>query len=990
MAMTKQKTLVLVDGHALAYRMYFALERTQMQNEAGLPTWAPFGFFNAIYQLLEQRQPDALAFAFDVARESFRTRMYAEYKANRSSMPDDLSTQMDIIYEGIEALGLPVFRIPDVEADDVIGTLTKVVPEQYDDWNVDVLTGDQDSFQLVDREGRVNILIPSRNSRDGLKVYDWDAVVEKWNVTPEQVTDFKGLKGDASDNIPGVRGIGDKTGAKLLADYGTLENVLANLDNLKPAGVQKKMIDGQEIAKLSKQLAIIIRDVDVPFVLEDAKLDATKAEAETLGEFFKTYNFNTFSRNLPKWAKMLGMQGDLGNITQPVKTGGDVSTTLNLTNGAKQESLSYPAFEYETVTDIETLKGIFDEIRNGSKVCAFDVETTGLNVHDVDLVGFGLTWGKGLTRSEFTPANILNLKESPKGYAAVEPSPTTAFPLREREQDDFAIRNVYVPLRHKSLAETVEQVPYDEAFALLKDFLEDDNILKIIHNLKYERNCTRTWGISLKGPVLDTMIMSYVWKPEGKHGLKGLGERELNFAMNPISDLIGKGKKETTFDKVLIQDAAAYGASDTYATFCLAHLFATRFADAPEQASLFYEIENPLTWVLADLEYTGIRLNKEHLATLSTELNAQTKHLEKEMQACTEAPVNFNSPKQVGELLFDTLGLSTGRKTATKSYSTDSGVLEGIVHEHPIVQKLLDYRQLFKLQSTYVDNLPQLVKPETKRIHTSFNQTITATGRLSSSDPNLQNIPVRTEWGVRIREAFVPQDGWQLISADYSQIELRILAHLCQDKALLEAFNSGADIHTATAALVMGVPIDKVTKDDRYAAKAVNFGIVYGQTAHGLSQQLGITRYDAQQFIDKYFETYPGVQSFIKDTIAKAHETGQGGTMFGRVRNLKRDLDNRNKSIREFAERASFNTPVQGAAAELLKIAMLRLDKALKESGLQARMLLQVHDELVLEAPPEEVDATCTLIIEAMQCEQPLRVPLVIDTAVGNNWGEIG
>jgi len=928
--LVKPKTVVLVDGHALAYRMYFALERTQMRNSDDIPTWAVYGFFNAIFQLLNQRQPDALVFAFDVARESFRTEWYPEYKANRSSMPDEMRQQMDVLYEGIEALGLPVFRIAGVEADDVIGTLSKKIIDTYPDWHVDVLTGDQDSFQMIDRDSRINILIPARNTHDGLTVYDWDGVINKWGVTPEQVADFKGLKGDASDNIPGVKGIGDKTAAKLLDAYHTLENIYAHLDEITPAGVKRKLEDGRDMAFLSKKLAIIVRDLDVVPDLDHAHLGSSDATAEALGAYFESYNFRTFQRNLPKWTKLLSLKTDDSVVEEVVEEAQTEQTSLTVVF----PKITFPPFSYEIVQDLTRLDAIFQEIKDDYGICAFDVETTGLNVQEVELVGFGLSWGKGLAKSSFTAKNVLHLKDTPTTYDAVTPN------------GEIHLQNVYVPLAHVadllSDADAQRQIAYDEAFPLLKAFLEDASILKLIHNLKYERNCTRHWGIELASPVLDTMIMSYVLTPENKHGLKGLGERELDFAMTPIDELIGKkGKKQITF------------------------------ADVP-------------------MEYNGIRLEKAPLQALAQELDAQVDALDKQAQVYSETPINLNSPKQVGELLFDKLGIQPKRKTATKSYSTDSKVLESLIGEHPIIQVLLDYRQLFKLKSTYVDTLPQLVKPQTERLHTSFNQIITATGRLSSSDPNLQNIPVRSTWGQRIREAFVAEEGWQLISADYSQIELRILAHLCQDKNMIDAFQSGADIHTATASLVFGVPIEAVTKEQRYAAKSVNFGIVYGQTAHGLSQQIGVPYAEAQDFINRYFRTYPDVKRWIADTIETAHETGFGTTMFGRKRDLSRDLNSGNKSIREFAERASFNTPVQGAAAELLKIAMLRLNKRLKADGLQSRVLLQVHDELVLEAPPNEVEATQTAIRWAMECEQPLRVPLVVDLAVGHHWGELG
>jgi DNA polymerase I len=963
----QSKTMVLVDGHALAYRMYFALERTQMRDKEDRPTWAPYGFFNAIFQLLAERQPDAMVFAFDVSRESFRTRQYPEYKANRASMPDDMRTQMDIIYEGIRALGLPVFRVPDVEADDVIGTLSAKMVQTHPDWHVDILTGDQDSFQLVDRESRINILIPSRNAREGLSVYDWDAVIGKWGVTPDQVIDFKGLKGDTSDNIPGVRGIGDKIAAKLLNTYPCLDDIYEHLDEIAPAGVQRKLREGEAIARLSRELATIVKNVPLEFDLQQACLDSSHANPIELAVFFQSYSFNTFYKRMPEWIKYLGMTPESSN------------TDVFSTTGQKHENPTthFPEFTYETVCNEDAFLGVLDEIHQ-TKVVAFDVETTGLNVHAVELVGFSVSYGPALKPLSIETRNPAELKIIPATLPGLQVNTDAAIQLR----------NLYIPVAHQDIL--ASQMTQKAALGFIRTILGDESITKIIHNVKYETNCARHWGIPVRGPVLDTMLMSYVLKPERKHGLKALGDSELNFSMQPIENLIGKGKTQITFAQVPVAQAASYGASDTYATWCLAYLFTQQMEKCPEQQSLFYEIENPLAPVLADMEWNGIRLDVPYLKECAQELTEGIESIEQEIQRYSSEPVNLNSPKQVGEFLFERLGINPLRKTATKSYSTDVSVLEALRNEHPVIEKLLQYRQLFKLKSTYVEPLPLQVKPQTGRLHTSFNQCIAVTGRLSSTDPNLQNIPVRNAWGNRIRQAFIPQEGWQLISADYSQIELRMVAHLSQDPALLNAFQEGRDIHTATAALVLGIPESSVTKEQRYAAKAVNFGIVYGQTSHGLSQQLGIPRSEAQSFIQKYFETYPGVKQFIERTVAKAHETGFGETLFGRKRNLKQDLASRNRNIREFAERASFNTPVQGAAAELLKLAMTELQCLLKESQCEARLLLQVHDELVLEAPSQEVSQVSQLIEQAMQLGQPLRVPLVVDIAIGQHWGEIG
>jgi DNA polymerase-1 len=548
---------------------------------------------------------------------------------------------------------------------------------------------------------------------------------------------------------------------------------------------------------------------------------------------------------------------------------------------------------------------------------------------------------------------------------------------------------------------TAQQCPWESVAPLLQPLLASEQVVKLIHNVKYEYKVLKQWGVTLAGPVFDTMLASFVCQPEGKHGLKTLATTQLGLHMTPIEDLIGKGKKQTTFDKVPIEQATPYGAADADATWRLAHRFTQVLQAEPTLATLFYELENPLATVLADMETVGIRLDTAHLEGLRQRLAGELATQEADILALAGGdPFNLNSPKQVGEVLFDRLGIKPLRKTAGKTaYSTDASVLEYLAPDYPIVQRLLDYRQTFKLQSTYVEALPRLLHPLTGRIHTSFNQTIAATGRLSSSDPNLQNIPIRTTTGRLLRQAFVPgsQDKtqphggeWWLLSADYSQIELRVLAHFSQEPRLMEAFASGLDVHAATAALVFGVPVEQVSKHQRYQAKTVNFGVVYGQTAHGLSQQLGVTRAEAQAFIDEYFTLYPQVKAFIEATKAQAHEQGYVTTLYGRRRNLAEGLNASNKSMREFAERAAFNTPLQGGAADVMKAAMLALAHRLKQANASpyARLLLQVHDELVLEVHETHKATVEAWVREAMLLQQPLRVPLEVDCQWGQSWLE--
>jgi DNA polymerase-1 len=973
----RKKTLVVVDGFSLAYRMYFALERTGMATKAGQPTWALYGFYNALFQLLKQAQPDAMVFCFDVAGGSFRNVKYPAYKAHRSAMPDAMRQQLDPLFKGIDLMGFPVYKKEGFEADDLIGTIAQTILEKHaDDWQVDILTGDQDAFQLIDEAGVVTVLVPSRTPREGLKRYDWQAVIEKVGVPPCQVIDFKGLKGDTSDNIPGVPGVGDKTATKLLQQYPTVEAIYADLPAITPAGLQLKLQTNEAQAHLSKMLATIDCNVDMGFDIDHCHLKKMPNPADVLA-FFQEFELNQFVKNIGVLEKLFHTEAML-----PEGVERDATESIPYEEKNQEgffETLApapsdLPPFEPKTATSLEEVSAFIAKAEKLG-VVGFDLETTGLDPFTAQPVGISLAVGQGLHWEEHPTENYFNLSNYPKKLPR----------LLASDEPPSAIECLYIPVGHNVLGS--ENLPWEAVKALITPLVESPTIIKLIHNLKYECNVLKAWGLTLSAPVMDTMLMSYVCQPESKHGLKALALNLLGFEMTEIQTLIGKGKSQKTFDTVPVSDATPYACADTYATWLLAFQFTQRFTE--EQWALYTEIELPLAWLLAEMERAGITLNRDHLAGLSHRLVGQLKILESAIYSLAGEPFNINSPKQVADILFVKLGINTHKKTSGKTgFSTDAQVLEALSDAHPIVPKLLEYRQLFKLKSTYIDALPALVHPQTHRLHTHFNQTVTATGRLSSTDPNLQNIPVRSALGQEIRAAFVPKAGWKLVSADYSQIELRILAHIAQEPTLIAAFQSGEDIHTKTAALVLGIPIDAVTKEERYKAKAVNFGIVYGQTAHGLSQQLGISRAEAQTFIEQYFRTYPGVKTFIESTKTKAHETGLSKTLFGKVRNLKAELSSSVKSIREFAERASFNTPIQGSASDVMKLAMLRLAQALKEAGLQAKLLLQVHDELILEAPEAELPILLPLIRKALELEQPLSVPLVVDTYVADAWLE--
>jgi DNA polymerase I len=967
-------TLILIDGHALAYRMYFALERTNMRTQGGQPTWAAYGFYNALFSLLKSHRPEAMAVAFDVGKETFRNTLYPAYKANRESMPDDLKAQMEAIRLGVQRLGLPVFEKNGYEADDVLGTL--VTQAANAGYHVQILTGDQDAFQLVEDvnpdkpdRGSIEVLIPSRMPKEPLKHYNRQAVFDKWGVYPEQVIDFKGLKGDTSDNIPGVPGVGDKTAARLLAQYTTMETLYHRIDELPRNKMREKLETFKEQAFLSKQLATICREVPIAFDLSSCVLKTPDISA--VMDYFNTMEFKAFIRQAPELLALFapGGLGDNGN------------SAIVETQQLLMETSSKPmVVEHTLVTTQTQLNQLVSEILD-ARVFAIDLETTGLDVQTAKLVGIAISVACGMAIVPSATVNCFRLQNSP---ASVN---TLAQKTAGSSWDDVPVPTCYIPLEHPDL-----QTELNEALVLaaLKPLLTAPDIAKLVHNAKFEYNMFRQNNIEMQGVIIDTMLASYLDKPEGKHGLKALSEVVLNQTMTEIKTLIGRGKQEILFSGVPLQEAAAYASCDTYATVLLTRHFLS-VLDATQWA-LFYEIEMPLALVLADMEWAGISLDRDYLANLSKQLEKRLATIEQEIYQLTEETFNLNSPKQVATVLFEKLQIAPSRKTKGKTaYSTDVKVLEQLTDTHPVVPLLLEHRQLFKLKSTYIDALPELIHPGTGRIHTHFNQTVTATGRLSSSNPNLQNIPIRSDLGRQIRQAFIPpqKTGWCLLAADYSQIELRFLAHFSEDPNLVAAFQNGEDIHTATASLVFGMAPDKVSKTQRYQAKTVNFGVIYGQSPYGLAQQLKISQREASDFIQLYFSRYRQVRLFIETIKSQARETGMVHTICGRVRNLTMALNSSNRSEREFAERAAFNTPLQGSAADLMKVAMIQLQAALKAENLKSRLLLQVHDELVLEVCDEERERVKALVESSMMLEQPLKVPLVVDMYEGSSWMEV-
>jgi len=963
------KTLILIDGHALAYRCFFALERTRMQTTDKTPTWAVYGFLKSLFDLLKNVKPDAIAVSFDKGRDTFRLKEYPEYKANRQAMPDSLGVQLGLIIEGVKALEIPIYQIAGYEADDVIGTITKKASELGH--KTLILTGDQDSFQLISSDAGVSVLIPSKGE---LIEFDKDKVHEKLGVWPEQIADYKGLSGDSSDNIPGVKGVGEKTAVKLLEQFGSVEGVYEHLEEIQSKSVKQKLETDREMAFKSKYLATICREVPIDFDFEHTHL--TIPDVEKLSTFLRKMQFHSLLKQLPEILSHFNEGKPVENIEikieQPQKTSekefsqisaplqqGQMQLNLGLTQFLKEESQKTFKVDTEIINTEEKFEKFIQNIEKAG-VFSFDTETTSLDVFSAELVGMSFGWNPQV----LVQNNRLSVDKSVKSET----------------------KTVYIPVGHQE----GNQLKLTYVLEKLKPILENPQIFKIIQNAKYELNVLKNYNIDIDGIIMDTMIASYVKNPTFKHGLKQQAFGHLGYEMTEITELIGKGKTSITMDQVPIEKAADYACGDAKSTLELGEYYAEHFE--PDQEKLFYEIEEPLVPALAEIERNGISIDTEYLKTLSKELQKKLHDLEEKIYENAGEHFNINSPKQVGDILFEKLKLPIKGVAKTQTgYSTNAKILESLAHVHPIVDLLLEQRHYAKLKSTYIDALPQLINPKTGRIHTSFNQTITTTGRLSSSNPNLQNIPIRSEIGNRIRAAFVPQDkeNYVILSADYSQIELRLLAHVTEDKILVKAFRDNEDIHAETASKVFGVPLEEVTKEMRRKAKAVNFGIIYGQTSYGLSESLGIKPSEAKEIITRYFETYPKIKQYMDETIHKAHSQGYVETLYGRKRWLRDDLHSRIKTIREFAERAAINAPLQGTAADLIKIAMIKLYEKLKNSSYKSKIILQVHDELVLEVHKDEINEITNLVKDCMELNQPLIVPLVIDIAYGSTWMEV-
>lgn len=990
LTMEKKKTLILIDGHALAFRQFFALERTGMKTTDNQPTWAVFGFFKAVFDMLknEDLKPDAITVAFDVGRQTFRVEKYDQYKANRETMPDTLRSQMRLIFEGLKAFNIPIYTKEGFEADDVIGTICEKAKKLGH--KTLILTGDQDSFQLIDKEGFVKVLIPSKGE---LIEYNWDKVYEKLGVYPDQVIDYKGLRGDTSDNIPGIRGIGEKTAQKLLSRYPNMEEMFAHCEEIPENAVRQKICDGKEIGILSKELATIVRDVDINFDFEGTHIELPNIDDVTaflqkmqfysfirsidtiLGSFDKNGEKNeqvvcnpefiSGSNQLSQDEKIL-KQGQHDTMVEkqtmqslvsspPIQKSGQIQLGLFAQEVKSRINKDNAIFDIKAVTTKEDLNALVEALRKQTLI-SIDTETTALNIQEAELVGISIAYNP--LYSAKSEVKIADGSERTKSF--------------------------YIPLSHQ----IGEQLEIQDAINALKPIFEDANIKKTLQNAKFDYNILQNYGIKLKGIIFDTMLASYIKDPTRKHGLKTQSLEHLNHVMQEIVELIGSGKNQLSMECTSIEEATSYACDDAFATLELTKFWQTNLDE--KELKLLYDVEVPLALVLAQMEYDGVCVDVAYLNNLSEEFNSKILDLESKIFEISGMTFNVNSPKQVGEVLFDKLCIPTKKKRGKSAYSTGAEILEGLAGEHKICEYLLLHRQFSKLKQTYTDSLPQLISRKDGRIHTSYNQTVTTTGRLSSSNPNLQNIPARTEEGNKIRQAFIAKDreNGLLLSADYSQVELRLMAHVSRDDSLIEAFCSGEDIHSKTAANVFEVPLEGVTKDMRYKAKAVNFGIVYGQSKYGLAKSLGIAPFAAEMFIEKYFATYPKVREYMQNTIKFAHGHGYVETIFGRKRYLINDLSSPNHAIREAAERAAINQPLQGTAADLIKMAMIDLQQKLLENNLKSKMIMQVHDELILDVEPGEFDIVKKLTLEAMELNQPLLVPLVVDISSGKSWLE--
>ncbi|KFC20642.1 DNA polymerase I [Chryseobacterium sp. FH1] len=937
------KRLYLIDAYAMIFRGFHAMYKNQRFTTSGMETTAIFGFMNSLIELIRKEKPTHLAVVFDVGQASIRTNDYAEYKANRSETPEAIRFAIPYIYRILEAMHIPYLGVEGYEADDVIGTIACKAEKK--DYNIFMVTPDKDFGQLV--TDKIKIYKPGYKGGD-IEILGIEEINAKYEIEdPKQVIDYLAMMGDASDNIPGLEGVGAKTAMKFLKEFGSIENLLENTHTLK--GKMKEKVEASaERGLLSKKLATIICDAPIEFIEEQYDLDMP--DFDKVKEIFDELEFRRLYENLYRAFSNKEYVEELMEVENPNDGKVETSSAPNK-NGMMDMFATFEQLDQATTTksNIEGNDHLYQHINDPKaqrillsnllkqKAVCFDTETTSLNELEAELIGMSFSYKKGLA--------------------------------------------YYIPI-----SENREEA--QETIELFRPFFEAEDVLKIAHNLKYDAKVLQNYNIDVKGKIFDTMIAHYLLNPDGRHGMDYLSEMYLDYKPVSIESLIGKkGKNQLTLREVDIETQTAYAAEDADVTFQLYELFAPQLAKENLE-ELFYNVEMPLMRVLAKIELTGVKLDNNWLAQESIDLENDLRVLESKIFELSGENFNMNSPKQLGEILFDKMQLDPkAKKTKTGQYATSEDVLQKLSSKHEIIASILEYRTLQKLKSTYVDALPSQIDKKDERVHTTFAQTVAATGRLASVNPNLQNIPIRTLRGQQIRGAFVADEGKKIISADYSQIELRLIAEISGEQNMIAAFQNNEDIHVSTAAKLFDIPLEEVTKTQRGQAKTVNFGIIYGQGAFALAEQTGLSRTEAKKMIDSYYESYPRLKEYMAEQVKKAQDQGYVQTILGRKRHLK-DINSSNFVVKAHAERNAVNAPIQGSAADIIKLAMIKIDEELEAQNLQTKMLLQVHDELLFEAPIDEVGVAMSLIKKEMESAFETTVPLLVEVGVGNNWLE--
>ncbi len=924
------KKLFLLDAYALIFRAYYAFIKNPRVNSKGLDTSAIFGFTNSLLEVLQKEKPSHIAVVFDTAKPTVRHEQFEQYKANRDATPEGIKVAVPYIKKLIEAFNIPVLFSDGYEADDVIGTLAKKAEKQG--FTTYMMTPDKDFGQLV--SDHIFMYKPARGGKPA-EIWGVQEVCKNFEIERvEQVIDFLGMMGDAVDNIPGLPGVGEKTAKKFLAEYGSMENLLANTHELK-GKMKEKVEANKDLGILSKELAKII--IDVPIEFDEKALEVEEPNPEAIKELFTELEFRTLAK------RVLGEEVPVGQgAAKPAANKGQVDLFSGSINDEEEEEApkEYKTIEnyehnYQLADTTESRKALLEKLLQQTSVC-FDTETTGIDAHQAEMVGMSFSYKSG------------------EGYYV---------PTPENQDEAKTIINEFKP------------------------FFENENIEKVGQNLKYDITILRWYGVEVKGKLFDTMLAHYLIQPDMKHNMDVLSEVYLSYKPVSIETLIGKkGKNQGSMRDVSVDDIKEYATEDADITWQLKEVFAPKLKEQNAE-KLFWEVESPLVNVLTAMEMEGVKLDTEYLNNYSEELAKETVAVEAKIKELAGEDFNIASPKQLGEILFEKMKLvDKPKKTKTGQYSTSEDTLQYLADKHEIIQCILDFRQIQKLKSTYVDTLPSMINPKTGRVHTNYHQAVAATGRLSSNEPNLQNIPIRTERGRRVREAFIPRDeNHVLLAADYSQIELRLIAHLSQDEAMLEAFSKGEDIHTATAAKVFKVGLDEVTREMRGNAKTVNFGIIYGVSAFGLSQQTNLSRKESSEIINSYFETYPRIKAYMDESIEVARKQGYVETLMGRRRYLK-DINSRNAVVRKHAERNAINAPIQGSAADVIKMAMINIHNRFNKEGFDSKMILQVHDELVFDASKAELETIQPIIKHEMENAIKVSVPLDVEMGYGENW----